>query len=71
MSTRFSERPNNTPEQVREYLTGALAIVAELELTDDLRVPAFQKAADLLASKQVVAERIEAVPIDLAVRRGL
>lgn len=40
-------------DQIVGYLRDALAIVAELELEDDLKVPAFLKAVDLLAAKQV------------------
>lgn len=55
---RYTERPNNTPEQVREYLSGALEVVDELGPPDDLRVATFQTAANLLSAKQVVAEQI-------------
>lgn len=65
------EFQHNTPEQVREYLTEALAIVGELELDGELRVPAFQKAADLLAAKQITIEQVVPGGVDLAhVRRG-
>lgn len=40
-------------EDVRGYLARAAAIVAELELADDLKVPAFQKAVDLLAGSHM------------------
>jgi len=70
MNGRRSELPNNTPEQVREYLEGALAIVAELELADDLRAIAFTKAVDLLASKQIVVEAIQPGIPNLAIPRG-
>jgi hypothetical protein len=42
---------------VRGYLIEALAIVSELELSDDLRQLAFSKAVDLLAAKQIVLEQ--------------
>ena len=48
-----TEVPHNTPEQVREYLQGALEVIDELELDDELRVPAFLKACDLLSGKQL------------------
>jgi hypothetical protein len=54
MSVNRQEYPHNTPEQVRAYLASALALVAELDVPDDLRVAAFSKAAELLSSKQVV-----------------
>lgn len=55
------ELPHNTDEQVREYLQAALAVVADLELDDDLRVPAFIKAVDLFASKQIIYEQAPAL----------
>jgi hypothetical protein len=56
---------HNTPEQVHHYLEQALAIVDSLELTDDLRVPAFNKAVDLVAGKQITLEQIapNAIPL--------
>lgn len=58
MNGRRSELMHNSPEQVREYLAGALAVVAELEVPDDLRAVAFDKAVNLLASKQITVEPI-------------
>jgi hypothetical protein len=43
-------------DDVRGYLEQAAAIVAELELVDDLKVPAFQKAVDLLAGSHMTVE---------------
>jgi hypothetical protein len=59
-SIRYTERPNNTPEQVRDYLREALAIVEELAPPEDLREVAFGKAVDLTSSKQLTAEQIVA-----------
>lgn len=58
MSLRFSEHHHNSDEQVAEYLSKALAVVDELELTDELRPVAFVKAVDLYAAKSVTAEQI-------------
>jgi hypothetical protein len=52
----------NTREQVLGYLDDARAIVAELELDDDLRVPAFLKAADLLSAKNVSLTQADVTP---------
>jgi hypothetical protein len=54
---RQSEAQHNTDEQVREYLTAALAIVGELDPPGDLRVPLFTKAVDLLSAKQIFFEQ--------------
>lgn len=56
---------HNTPEQAHQYLEQALVIVDSLELTDDLRVPAFEKAVDLVAGKQITIEQIapNAIPL--------
>lgn len=58
MNGRRTELIHNSPDQVREYLAGALAVVAELEVPDDLRVAAFGKAVDLIAAKQITVEAI-------------
>lgn len=63
---RRKEEQHNTPQQVRDYLTEALAIVGELEVTDELRVPAFEKACDLLAGKQVTFEQVAPAGFDLS-----
>lgn len=68
---RRVEHQHNTPDQVKQYLEQALAIVAELELADDLRVPAFTKAVDLVAGKQIVFEQAQLGNLDLnALRHG-
>jgi hypothetical protein len=43
-------------DDVRGYLEQAAAIVVELELDDDLKVPAFQKAVELLAGSHMTVE---------------
>jgi hypothetical protein len=48
-----SEIPNNTPDQVRQYLAAALELMEELEPAEDLRAPFFVKAVDLLSAKQI------------------
>lgn len=58
MNARYSERQNNTPEQVREYLREALDVVDELGPPDDLRVACFTAAVNLVSAKQVTAEVI-------------
>jgi len=67
---RRTEVQHNTADQVREYLQGALDIVHELELDDDLRVPAFQKAVDLLAAKQLLLEQVAPALPNLDAFRG-
>jgi hypothetical protein len=47
-------------DDVRGYLEQAAAIVGELELADDLKVPAFQKAVELLAGSHMT---VDASPI--------
>lgn len=66
------ELPNNTPEQVRAYLGGALELVDELGPPDDLRRPFFEKAVQLLAEKQILLEQPAPVAFPLpnmAIRR--
>ena len=62
---RRVEIQHNTPEQVQHYLEGALALVAELEIADDLRPVAFTKAVDLLAAKNVQIEQVQAGALGL------
>jgi hypothetical protein len=59
---RQKEYSHNTPEQIRVYLTDALALVAELDPPEDLRVICFEKAVDLHAAKQIIFEPIGVVP---------
>lgn len=71
MNGRRVEFQHNTPEQVQEYLAEALRIVDELELADDLRVPAFVKAVDLVAAKQITIEAIGMGAPGLAIPQGV
>jgi hypothetical protein len=58
MTMRTSEYPNNTPEQVREYLQGAADAVEDVNIPPDLIPVAFEKAIDLLSGKQIVLEQV-------------
>lgn len=50
------EFPNNSPDQVLGYLKVALALIEELDPPEDLRVAAFEKAVEYIASKQVLLD---------------
>lgn len=65
MSVRYTERPNNTPEQVLDYLRQALDVVDTLGPPDDLRLACFTEAVRLVSGKTVTAEQIVASGIDL------
>ena len=52
----------HTAEQVQGYIDEARRIVTELELDDELRVPAFTKAIELLQGKNITFEQLAAVP---------
>lgn len=72
MNGRKTEIVHNSDEQVREYVAKALALVAELEVPDDLRVTAFERACNLYASKQVTIEVMQPAGLDLgALRAGV
>jgi hypothetical protein len=58
MTMRTTEYPNNTPEQVREYLQGAADAVEDVNIPPDLIPVAFEKAIDLLSGKQIVLEQV-------------
>lgn len=70
MNGRKSEIVHNSDEQVREYVTKALALVDELDVPDDLRITAFERACNLYASKQVTIEVMQPAGIDLNALRG-
>ncbi len=59
------EDQHNTPEQAHAYLAAALALVAELDPPEDLRVACFVKAADLLSAKQLFYEQTAAPALGL------
>ncbi len=61
---RRQEERFHTDEQVRAVIAEALAIVSEFEIDDELKVPVFMKAAELLAAKQVFFEQPQAVALD-------
>jgi hypothetical protein len=48
------EIPNNTPEQVEDYICSALNLVETLDPPSEFRVAVFEQAVALFASKQVV-----------------
>lgn len=57
------ELHHNTNEQASGYIAAALAIVAELNVPDDLREAAFTAAVNLVSSKQVVYEQADVSPV--------
>lgn len=61
---RRQEEFFHTEDQVRTVIADALSIVSEFEIEDDLKVPVFMKAAELLAAKQVFFEQPQAIPLD-------
>lgn len=67
------ELHHNTPEQVTSYLRAALNCVDEAEIPEDLRGPAFVKAVDLIAAKQVMLDQADVQPVGvpaMAIPRG-
>jgi hypothetical protein len=56
------EIPNNTPEQVEEYVCKALSLVSELDPDPRLLASVFEKACDLYASKQIVMTQPQPIP---------
>lgn len=57
----MAEIQHNTDEQVRDYLTKALALTEELDPPEDLRQLCFAKAADLYTSKTIMAQQPPAI----------
>jgi hypothetical protein len=60
------ELPNNTLEQVKQYVQDALMLTDTLEPPDDLRAAVFTAAVNLISGKQIVMQQPQ--PVDL---RGL
>jgi hypothetical protein len=60
------ELPNNTIEQVKQYVQDALTLTDTLEPPDDLRAAVFTAAVNLISGKQIVMAQPQ--PMDL---RGL
>jgi hypothetical protein len=58
-----AEIPNNTPEQVREYVQQALALVDDLEPPKDLREAVFTAACGLFGSKQILMQQPQPVTL--------
>jgi hypothetical protein len=56
---QFTERQNNTSEQVGGYLSEALALVESADVPEDLREAAFTAVINLVASKQIFAEQMQ------------
>ena len=58
MHGRRTEHFHHTEEQIREAIAFGLAVVAELELDDELRPIAFAKAVELRVAKQIAVEAV-------------
>ncbi len=62
------EIPNNTAEQVHEYLTAALLTVDEIDPPDDLREACFTAAVNLISGKQIMVAQPQAVDLSQLAR---
>jgi hypothetical protein len=58
------EIPNNTDDQVEEYVTKALNLVRDLDPAPDLRAAVFEAAVGLYSGKQILVS--EPQPVDLS-----
>lgn len=56
-----------TAEQAQQHIGDAVAIVEALDVPTDLRVPAFEKACEMLSRKEVTIDQL--VPT-MAIPRG-
>lgn len=56
--------PNNSPAQVVEYITDALALVETIDPPSDLREAVFTVAANLYSGKQIMLAQPQ--PMDLS-----
>ncbi len=64
MSTQAQYIRHFEAERVQEIIAEGLRIVAELEITDDLRVAAFAKACDLTAAGSLVVAQPQPLSLD-------
>lgn len=64
---RLGKGMANTPDEVRDYLRDALAIVDELDPPEDLRGLAFNHAVSLLSAGQTLFEQVQAGPLGVPV----
>lgn len=55
------EIPNNTDDQVQDYVCKALSLVHELDPPSDLRASVFEQACQMYAGKQIVMTQPQAV----------
>jgi len=62
---RKTEYQHNTPEQVREYVEAALALVEELDPPADLREACFTQALNMTSAKQIFYEQAAMGALDL------
>jgi hypothetical protein len=62
-----TELPNNTDEQVEEYVVKALNLLSELDPEPLVRASVFEQACALYASKQIVMTQPQ--PMDLSMLR--
>ena len=63
------EIPQNTPEQVTEYLTVALRLTEDLDVPEELRPAFFTAAVALVGAKQVVLQQPQQVDLGAIQRR--
>lgn len=63
------EIPNNTEEQVRQYLLDTLALIEEVDIPGDLRAVAFEQIFQARAGKQILMSQPQ--PVDLGNLNGL
>jgi len=68
---RRVELPNNTPEQVREYLTGAIELANELAPEGSTAwASVFRAAFDAFSGKQIMLEQPQAVDLSSILQNG-
>lgn len=65
MNVQRHELPNNTAEQVEQYLRDALDLVERLSVRKDLEGVLLGKAIDLLSGKQILMEQAPTLPLSL------
>ena len=70
MNVQRHELPNNTAEQVEQYLRDALDLVERLDVPMHLEDVVLGKAIDLLSGKQILMEQAPQIPLGAILQGG-
>jgi len=70
MQVTRREIPNNSPEQVMEYLERAMRIADDLTSDPETWAVVFAQAVPLLSGKQIIMEQAPTLPLGQILENG-